>query len=437
MPAAAEELLKPFVVKHPHPNSSLQRREDLARLRQLCAEMKKRLKEETNDGLLGDINALIPTAFSLAHKLDYRNPPVEVIHYERGKKPQEHHGFGWGPLPSLWPLDAMPHIMRIFGYRLHNPSFSYTNGPLQVIQSVIAENKKPTGPLFGAEDTGSKTAQRAEATVILNRWVDLLDQAITASTSDQNSPMKAKIVAGFISTVNQLIGALKDLPSKEAFAVGQPTYKMAEQLGVLAKDLGFGFAPITFLENEVDIRTSRKVVRGEALKDGRLINLVLPLPRVEVRDPFNAGTSAYGWDLLKINLTRKNKAQLIRTLKVWSRNVNAMRRLAVRSKKAKSPTRLRAIKVSVGHLSPTDLAHKYGTPAEATRKMLDRWRSRHTDGYVENDAPRPNEPKFLYLESAVAPAMLELRSRHTKRKTRRTKTSDQRPAEQSHGQSST
>jgi len=88
MPAAAEELLKPFVVKHPHPNSSLQRREDLARLRQLCAEMKKRLKEETNDGLLGDINALIPTAFSLAHKLDYRNPPVEVIQYERRKKPQ-------------------------------------------------------------------------------------------------------------------------------------------------------------------------------------------------------------------------------------------------------------------------------------------------------------------------------------------------------------
>jgi len=171
-----QDVPKAFELKH-EPNLSRHHPEDVARLRALCAEMKKRIQEEVHDKEFGDIDRLVFSTFRLAHKLEFRNPPVEHIRYERGKTPESRRRtFGWGQLPSLWPVHALPHIMHVFGYRLHNPSSSYMGGPLQVITAVVAENNSPSGPMFGAVDTGSKTTQRAEAFVILNRWVELLDQ---------------------------------------------------------------------------------------------------------------------------------------------------------------------------------------------------------------------------------------------------------------------
>jgi hypothetical protein len=76
----------------------------------------------------------------------------------------------------------------------------------------------------------------------------------------------------------------------------------------------------------------------------------------------------------------------------------------------------------LGHLSAADLAHQYGTNADATRKHLDRWRQNRGpgDGYMENADRRENEPKYLYAAAAVAPAIQRFPS---------DKSSDERPAE--------
>jgi hypothetical protein len=83
----------------------------------------------------------------------------------------------------------------------------------------------------------------------------------------------------------------------------------------------------------------------------------------------------------------------------------------------------------LGHLSAADLAHQYGTNADATRKHLDRWRQNRGpgDGYMENADRRENEPKYLYAADAVAPAMQTLRDRQERKAIRRTKTSVERP----------
>ncbi|MGC8542258.1 MAG: hypothetical protein ACP5QA_16760 [Phycisphaerae bacterium] len=77
-----------------------------------------------------------------------------------------------------------------------------------------------------------------------------------------------------------------------------------------------------------------------------------------------------------------------------------------------------------GLFSPEQLAERFGLPAGAVRKRLERYRKHNLSGWVENTERLPREPRFTYEFRAVRhilDGMIE-------KQTRRTKTSSERPA---------
>ena len=77
-----------------------------------------------------------------------------------------------------------------------------------------------------------------------------------------------------------------------------------------------------------------------------------------------------------------------------------------------------------GLFSPEQLAERYGLPADAVRKRLERYRKHNLDGWVENVERKPREPQYTYDHDAVKHVLDGMVSQRT----RRTKTSSERPA---------
>ena len=77
-----------------------------------------------------------------------------------------------------------------------------------------------------------------------------------------------------------------------------------------------------------------------------------------------------------------------------------------------------------GLFSPKQLAERYGLPADAVRKRLERYRKHNLDGWVENVERKPREPQYTYDHDAVKHVLDGMVSQRT----RRTKTSSERPA---------
>jgi hypothetical protein len=61
----------------------------------------------------------------------------------------------------------------------------------------------------------------------------------------------------------------------------------------------------------------------------------------------------------------------------------------------------RVDEISDSFLTHTDLAKRFGRDAEPTRKRLDRWRAKNSDGWHEVQDRPVNQPKYLYRLSAV------------------------------------
>jgi hypothetical protein len=58
--------------------------------------------------------------------------------------------------------------------------------------------------------------------------------------------------------------------------------------------------------------------------------------------------------------------------------------------------------VSLGFLSPADLAKEHHLELDPLRKRLERWRRSHADGWIENTEPKSTEARFLYSPTSVA-----------------------------------
>lgn len=62
------------------------------------------------------------------------------------------------------------------------------------------------------------------------------------------------------------------------------------------------------------------------------------------------------------------------------------------------------------YLSPARLAESFGTPADALRKRLDRWRLMNDKGWKEVSNPGPREPRYLYRVGSIRPIIQELKA---------------------------
>jgi hypothetical protein len=68
-------------------------------------------------------------------------------------------------------------------------------------------------------------------------------------------------------------------------------------------------------------------------------------------------------------------------------------------------------------LSATDIAERFGVPAEALRKRLTRWMRDHHTEWIEVANPRPNDSKYLFDLVAVTPVVMALKNRGSSRQT--------------------
>jgi hypothetical protein len=66
---------------------------------------------------------------------------------------------------------------------------------------------------------------------------------------------------------------------------------------------------------------------------------------------------------------------------------------------------------AAGYLACADLARRHGVPEDRLRKVLERWRHDHDDGYMDIPNPKPRTAKYLYLETAVMPILARMKNR--------------------------
>jgi hypothetical protein len=206
----------------------------------------------------------------------------------------------------------------------------------------------------------------------------------------------------FIQTATLLIGAIKDLPATEVFGVGPPTFDLAVWLGhVATHKLNFRFAPITFMETADDFVASCANDTYQERECRMLALAAIPLPRMEVRDPFGSGTSAYQWDLLTVKLgptssiAEREKLKLIATLKSWRRLV---RQIAKESAQAESLTVYLKPAAAMSRLS-----RLHGASDHNKKWQTNQWaKIRERCKWLEHDPLHPGRIAEPHVEIVVA-----------------------------------